>query len=218
MFTGLIETTGQITSINKKSDVWLVTITPKKSFTDLKLGDSVAVMGVCCTVVSKNDSSFSVEIMQETINVTKFKNIKTGDRVNLERAMLASSRLDGHIVTGHVDGLAYLKEIKILGNTRMLYFSSEENILSGIVHKGSVTIDGTSLTVVDSTDTYFSVSLIPTTLKETTLLDLHESDSVNIETDILGKYICKFLDKRNNPNGENISGQLTYDNLIEYGW
>ncbi|MEG1501999.1 MAG: riboflavin synthase [Synergistaceae bacterium] len=220
MFTGLIETVGILQTIKKSNDVWLLTFRAPSIYDGLHLGDSVAIMGACCTVVSLSFGSFSVEIMQETINKTKLSLINEGDHVNLERAMLLTSRLDGHIVSGHVDGMGRVSKIESFEKTKIMYFSAEKEILYGIVPKGSITIDGVSLTVVDATDEYFSVSLIPTTIKDTTLSSLITGDVVNLETDIIGKYIKKFIKGLDADKNKPAKGQsnLSMDKLLEYGW
>jgi riboflavin synthase len=134
--------------------------------------------------------------------------------------MRLDSRLDGHIVSGHIDGLAKVDKIETYSETMKYFFNAGPDILSGIVHKGSVAIDGISLTVIDVTTDTFSVGIIPTTISETTLSELREGDAVNIETDILGKYITKFLNTRfsDADNGGEMKSSLTWDKLVKYGW
>ncbi|NLD06292.1 MAG: riboflavin synthase [Synergistaceae bacterium] len=220
MFTGLIETIGTVSSIRPRGDVWLFDVEAPKIAEDLRIGDSVSISGSCSTVVRFDNRSFSTEIMEETRKKTKFGNLKIGSRVNLERAMKLDSRLDGHIVSGHIDGLAKVHKIEVYPETMKYFFISGPDILSGIVPKGSVAIDGISLTVIDVTPETFSVGIIPTTISETTLSELKEGDAVNIETDILGKYISKFLESRfpdANQGGE-MKNSLTWDKLVKYGW
>ena len=220
MFTGLIETVGKVTSISQHGDVWKINMSAPAIAHELRIGDSVAVMGACSTVMERSNDFFSVEIMEETRLRTKLGRLKPFASVNLERAMRLDSRLDGHLVAGHVDGTASLVRIVHEPNTRKYYFSASTDILSGIVPKGSVTIDGVSLTVIDADDEHFSVGLIPTTLAETTLGFLKAGDEVNIETDMVGKYIMKFMQAQfsDKDNTTEMKNSLTWDKLIKYGW
>ena len=220
MFTGLIETIGKVAAIHPRGDVWQLDIEAPRIAGELRLGDSVSVSVACSTVVRSDSRSFSIEIMEETRMKTKLGNLKSGSAVNLERAMRVDSRLDGHIVSGHIDGLAEVNKIEIFPETRKYYFNAPQDILSGIVPKGSVAIDGISLTVIDVTQSTFSVGIIPTTISETTLSELKEGDAVNIETDMLGKYITKFLETRfsNSDMGGEMKNSLTWDKLVKYGW
>ncbi len=220
MFTGLIETIGKVSAIHPRGDVWQFDIEAPKIAGELRIGDSVSISGACSTVIRSDDRFFSIEVMEETRKKTKLGNLKNGSRVNLERAMRLDSRLDGHIVSGHVDGLAKVDKIETYPETMKYFFNAGPDILSGIVPKGSVAIDGISLTVIDVTTDTFSVSIIPTTISETTLSQLKEGDAVNIETDILGKYITKFLNTRfsDADKGEEMKNSLTWDKLVKYGW
>ena len=220
MFTGLIETIGKVSAIHPRGDVWQLDIEAPKIAGELRIGDSVSISGACSTVVRSDNRSFSIEIMEETRNKTKLGDLKNGSRVNLERAMRLDSRLDGHIVSGHIDGLAKVDKIETYPETMKYFFNAGPDILSGIVHKGSVAIDGISLTVIDVTTDTFSVGIIPTTISETTLSELREGDAVNIETDILGKYITKFLNTRFSEadEGGEMKSSLTWDKLVKYGW
>lgn len=216
MFTGLIETVGHINSLQAQKDIWLLDIAAPSISTQLKNGDSVAVSGACLTVVSHNDTAFTAQMMDETASRTKLGKLKTGDSVNLERAMRADSRFDGHIVSGHVDGVAQVAKIEANSKTKKFFFSAADNIISGIVSKGSVTIDGVSLTVIDA-DGLFSVELIPTTLAETSLCELQIGSSVNIETDILGKYVARYIETHF--AGRNAGNEtVTWEKLAENGW
>ena len=198
MFTGLIETVGTLSAIHPKDDVWKLDIVAPKIAGELRIGDSVSISGACSTVVRSDSRSFSVEIMEERLD----------------------SRLDGHIVSGHIDGLAYVSKIEISPKTRKYYFEAPPELLSGIVPKGSVAIDGISLTVIDVDAESFSVGIIPTTISDTTLSELKEGDAVNIETDMIGKYITKFLNARFSgaENTDEVKNTLTWDKLVKYGW
>lgn len=220
MFTGLIETIGVITGVSRQGEVVLLDISAPDISGELKRGDSVAVSGACLTVVSKNSASFTAEMMQETVRVTKFNGIKAGTRVNLERAMRADSRFDGHFVAGHVDGTARVAEIEDYGRTRKYTFSAGRELTSVMIEKGSVAIDGVSLTLTDVGEESFSVGIIPTTLSDSTVSDLKKGDTVNIETDMIGKYIIKLL-STGTAGKEQAGGAkntLTWDKLAECGW
>jgi riboflavin synthase len=219
MFTGLIETVGSVISIRPEGDVWRLDVAAPKISAELSIGDSVCVSGACNTVVRRDADSFSVEMMEETRKRTKLGSLKPGARVNLERAMRLDARLDGHLVAGHVDGLAELTKIEAQPRTRKYYFKASAEILAGIVEKGSVCIDGVSLTVIDATGGFFSVGIIPTTLADTSLAELKVGDSVNIETDMIGKYVLKFLNEKFSENDKSeMKNSLTWDKLVEYGW
>lgn len=213
MFTGLIETVGILSGIVPKNDVVELTISAPDIAGELHMGDSVSISGACSTVTVFCASSFKVEIMPETQKRTKLGTLRTGSRVNLERALRVDSRLDGHLVAGHVDGTGRVLKTETLGLTKKIYFSADGKILSEIVEKGSVAIDGVSLTVIDATDEFFSVGVIPTTLRETTMGELRPHDLINIETDMIGKYIMKYIKKNNNPDDT-----LTWEKLREYGY
>lgn len=158
-------------------------------------------------------------MMEETRKRTRLGSLKPGARVNLERAMKLDARLDGHLVAGHVDGLAELTKIEAQPRTRKYYFKAPAEILSGIVEKGSVCLDGVSLTVIDAASGFFSVGVIPTTLADTTLAELKIGDSVNVETDMIGKYVLKFLNEKFSGNDKSeMKNSLTWDKLVEYGW
>ena len=169
MFTGLIETVGTVVTITPLGDVTELSIYAPAIAPELRHGDSVAISGACQTVTFKDANSFKVQMMPETLARTKLGGLRTGARVNLERAMRLDTRIDGHLVAGHVDGVAEVAKIEALDDTRKIYFTADERLLDGIVEKGSVTVDGVSLTVIDAEAEFFSVGVIPTTLAETTI-------------------------------------------------
>ncbi len=214
MFTGLIEEVGIITQFNKTSDGAVIKVNATFEG-DVKLGDSISVNGVCLTVIDINSNILSFEVSKETLSVTNFSNLKAGNRVNLERAMRADARFDGHIVSGHIDGTAKIKDIIKDGFSYEYEFYAEKDILKYIVKKGSVSINGISLTVSKVKDNSFSVEIIPHTLDKTNLKYLEIGNNVNIETDILSKYIEKFLYLANN-NKE--KSTITINMLEENGY
>ncbi len=208
MFTGLVEEIGIIKSVSQAKNGKIFEVSASFS-NELKLGESVAINGACQSVTLINSSSFQFFSMQETLNNTNLNSLKVGDSVNLERALTLSSRLDGHLVQGHIDSVAKLKSIKVLGDYSDYIFECDTKY---IVLKGSVAINGISLTVSGVNDNSFKVSIIPQTLEKTNLKDTKAGDVVNIETDILGKYVEKFLSSKDNKKG------LTLDFLRENGF
>lgn len=200
MFTGLVEAMGQVVCVQKtgQSVKLLVRANELKSnINELKaniaIGDSIAVNGACLTVTKiRNDGVLSLDITPETYSRINTQALATGHKVNLERALSMQSLLAGHIVTGHIDGTAYLKSLVITGNSIVMEFSTQHDLLSLMVEKGSVAVDGVSLTIASIGDSSFSVALIPHTIANTTLQFLKEKDKVNIECDIIAKYVKKF--------------------------
>jgi len=188
MFTGLIEKTSKVENI-------LITscgakIAFEADFNDVKIGDSIAVNGACLSIVEVKNNLYSADVMKETLKLTNLKNLKKGDIINLERAMPVTSRFQGHIVSGHVDNVAKVKNISKDGFSLRMRFDCNTDL---IVKKGSVAINGASLTVTDVENNSFEVSLIPETIENTNLSTLKVGDIVNIEYDILAKYIQKFV-------------------------
>lgn len=193
MFTGIVEETGKIVKIENGSKSSRLTVKGNKIFSDLKQGDSVAVNGVCLTVTEFSEGLFSADIMNETLSRSNLGGLKQGSLVNLERAMIADGRFGGHIVSGHIDGTGMIAKI-IRDDIAVWYtISADKKIMKYIIEKGSVTIDGISLTVAKVTNNDFSVSVIPHTAKETILGMKKVGDTVNLENDIVGKYIEHFL-------------------------
>ncbi|MEW6614924.1 MAG: riboflavin synthase [Thermodesulfobacteriota bacterium] len=195
MFTGLIEGVGTIKKIGKKGGSMTLFIESNLDLTETKTGDSISVDGVCLTIVEVMSKEFRAEVSPETLQRTTLREIKEEQKVNLERAMRISDRLGGHLVLGHVDGIGKIREVsKDINSTRMK-ISASKDIMKYIIEKGSVAIDGISLTVNECTDDNFGVNIIPHTAGHTTLSDKKAGDSVNIENDIIGKYVERFLDK-----------------------
>ena len=191
MFTGLVEAIGTVKSFSRKGTYYTLTVEAGISG-GLSLGQSVSVSGACLTVTRNDSRTFDVEMMQETFSRTWFgRGLRPGTRVNLERAMRLTDRLDGHLVLGHVDGVAALREIRGTDTKEAVFVPENRELLRGIVEKGSVAVDGISLTVIDAGSESFSVGIIPATLAATTLGGLRAGGVVNIETDILGKYVAR---------------------------
>lgn len=197
MFTGIIEEIGIVKNILRGENASIV-VECVKVVEDVKIGDSIAIDGVCQTVTAFDKNSFTAQVSQETLNVTTFSKIKAGTKVNLERALTLNSRLGGHIVTGHIDGLAKVKNIQHRGEFFNIKFETEKEITKYIAKKGSITINGISLTIADISSNEFDIAVIPQTFKNTNLNQLQIGDFVNIEVDILAKYVEKILSTGNN--------------------
>lgn len=190
MFTGLIQEKGRISRMVKhQHNIKLTCKASRKLLADYKIGDSMAINGVCLTCVAKAGDMFTVDIMPETFRRTMFSTCRIGDLVNLELAMSANARFEGHLVTGHVDGVATLVQKKSDETALVLSFAFPKELEGQLVARGSIAVNGVSLTVVSVESAQFSVSLIPHTAKETNLASLKKGDKVNIETDILAKYM-----------------------------
>ncbi|WP_313342201.1 riboflavin synthase [Sedimentibacter sp.] len=193
MFTGLIEEIGIIEAIINGKQSMKLSVKAKKILENINIGDSISTNGVCLTVTDFTKNSFTVDVMPETMRKTNLGKLKNGSCVNLERALKVSDRLGGHLVSGHIDGTGSIKGYKDEYNATWVTVETNRNIIKYIIPKGSISIDGTSLTVVDVFDNSFRVSLIPITKKETILLTKKIGDEVNLECDIVGKYIERFL-------------------------
>jgi len=198
MFTGIVEETGLVKKFTKNSDSAILQVECKDVLDGTKIGDSIAVNGVCQTVVGMDNNSFTVEVSLETLSVTNFTDLKSGQIVNLERALTLNSRLGGHIVLGHVDCCAKFLSKQNYGDFYNLEFEIPESQSKYVVTKGSVTINGISLTVAGIVNNKFKIAVIPHTYENTNLSALQPGDFVNIETDILGKYVEKFLSIKDN--------------------
>ncbi len=211
MFTGIIETVGEITAIEEKGNYRHLTIRPEKKMDNIELGESISIDGCCLTVTDWKKDVFTVEASQETLRLTIVGQYKIGHRVNLERALLASSRLGGHIVAGHVDCIGTISRRRKIGNSIELAVKYPEEFDDYLVTKGSVAISGISLTVNEIKGGIFTVNVIPFTRKETTTDFFKVGAKVNLEFDILGKYAVKLIKKGN-------KDKLTIDKFIESGW
>lgn len=193
MFTGIIEEMGEIVSIQKASVSAVLSIQASKVLEGTQIGDSIAVNGICLTVTTIRGQVFTADVMAETLRRSSLGKLTKGSKVNLERAMAADGRFGGHIVSGHIDGTGVIASMKREENAVWVEITTPYELLRYIVEKGSIAIDGISLTVAALTDSSFSVSLIPHTGQETTLLSKKPGDPVNLENDIVGKYVERFL-------------------------
>lgn len=216
MFTGIIEEIGIVKSVKSK----VITIEANKIFEDLKLGDSVSVNGTCLTVASFENKIFhkifNADITLETLSRTNLGELKSGFKVNLERALTLNGRLGGHIVSGHIDGVGIIKNISKNSDDIKLIIEVSPNLMKYIIEKGSVAVDGISLTVAEVNKNNFSVAIIPHTLKETILYYKKTGDKVNIENDIIGKYVEKLLSFNNINNDKNSNINMEF--LIKNGF
>ena len=195
MFSGIIEETGRVESINKSSRGLRLSISGQEVLKDLAIDDSIAVNGVCLTVVERNEHAFYVEAVEETLKRTTLGILKVGDRVNLERALRVSDRLGGHFVQGHVDGVGKVVDFQDQLGGKLLSVLVPQNLMKYVIEKGSLAIDGVSLTVASVAGNIITIALIPHTLDKTTLGTLQVGDRVNIEVDLIGKYIENLLAK-----------------------
>ncbi len=217
MFTGIIEEVGVIRSIRMGANSAVITIQADKVMEDIHIGDSISMNGVCLTVTSFDEHSYSVDIMHESLKRTNLGLMKSGSRVNLERAMPAYGRFGGHIVAGHVDGTGRITSMKKDDNAVWIHIDTEPSVLKYIVEKGSIAIDGISLTVAAVDDRSFSVSVIPHTGANTTLLDKRPGETVNLETDMIGKYVEKLLAFREEEEDSSPS-RITMEFLAKNGF
>ena len=213
MFTGIIEELGTVGQMDRRPDSIKLSIQARKVLEGTQLGDSIAVNGVCLTVTSMTDSSFTADVMHETMRRSSLSDIKSGSKVNLERAMQVGGRLGGHIVSGHIDGVGHIARIASDGIARVITISIPKDMEPFIVEKGSIAIDGISLTVVSVGNSQFSVSIIPHTMAHTTLIDKHPGAVVNLETDVIGKYVHSFTTAHTGKR----SG-ITMETLLENGF
>ena len=220
MFTGIIEEMGTVSSIAEGSLSAVITIQAFKVLEGSQTGDSIAVNGVCLTVTSIHGSFFTADVMAETLRKSSLGSLSKGSHVNLERAMPMNGRFGGHIVSGHIDGTGTVVSKVKEDNAVWVKINASQDILKYIVLKGSVAIDGTSLTVAGLDDSTFSVSVIPHTASETILLQKSTGDIVNLENDIIGKYIERLLSFQNNNDYRDTcsSPALTVDFLLENGF
>lgn len=221
MFTGIVEEIGTVVSISKGVQSSKLTLQGDVIFEDMHIGDSIAVNGVCLTVTTKTSNTFTVDVMAETLRRSSLGNLTNGSKVNMERAMAANGRFGGHIVSGHIDGTGEIESFVKEDNAMWVTIKTPAKILKYIIEKGSITIDGISLTVAYVDNHCFKVSLIPHTAANTTLLSKKPGDIVNLENDIVGKYIDKLLhfkdDSEEEQRGKKESG-ISMDFLAQNGF
>ncbi len=213
MFTGIIETTGKVASTTTVAGGRRITIDAGILASDAKLGASIAINGVCLTITSIDNSRLGFDVITETLDRTNLGSLKTGSNVNLERALKPESRMDGHFVQGHVDGIA--KVVKKIASDKewVLWLQSDETVRDFVIPKGSIAIDGISLTIAKVEGDTFSVAIIPTTLEHTNLSERSIGDRVNIESDIVARTVVCHLRRMGNSNES-----MTMDSLREHGF
>lgn len=210
MFTGIVEEVGAVISSVPRGTGAVLEMSTGLPLEEIRTGDSLSVSGACLTVTGKGSRRFSADVSAETLSRTTLRSLRAGSRVNLERAMAVSGRLGGHLVYGHVDGTGTVHEIRPAGDSRVFHIHTDPSIMKLVVFKGAVAVDGVSLTVSAVRPNGFEVTLIPLTLDRTTFGAMRPGDMVNVETDIVGKYILRFLESK----GSGISG----DFLKKYGF
>lgn len=221
MFTGIIEEVGSVASIRKGAHSCVLTVNASRVLEDVHLGDSIATNGVCLTVTSFTSHSFSADVMHETLNRSSLGSLHIGSPVNLERAMLAGGRFGGHIVSGHIDGVGTISSIKEDDNAVWYTVEAPSNILRYIIEKGSITLDGVSLTVAKVTNSNFSVSIIPHTRAQTNLASKKVGDVLNLENDLVGKYVERLMLQpiaASQEQPEQKSSGITKEFLSHYGF
>jgi riboflavin synthase len=213
MFTGIVEDTGKVSKIIQRGQEKRLIVELPPHLTEVQLGDSININGVCLTIVQKNDQKIELDLSLETLERTALWELKEGDHVNLERALRMTDRLGGHIVTGHVDGIGDIVEKREERGFLHLRIRIPESVSRYLVQKGSIAIDGISLTVNDYQQGEIQMTLIPHTIEKTTLRQKRVGDHVNLEADILGKYVEKFLDR-----GDKKIGQVDLSFLKDHGF
>ena len=217
MFTGLIEGLGEIKEVKRIGEGMILAVMPHFEASDIEIGESIAVNGVCLTVTGLKDNGFEADVSAETLACTTTGMLKQGDDVNLERALRVSDRLGGHFVSGHIDGLGRILKNEKVERSYRLRIGLEENLSRYTLEKGSIAIDGISLTINRCQNTYVEVNIIPQTSRETTILKKKVGDPVNVETDMIGKYVEKFFTQ---PEGSRTGSTSKIDEkmLTEYGF
>ncbi len=216
MFTGLIEEIGEITQFTTSKDFAQLSIKAQKILTNLQIGDSISVNGICLTVNDFNSIEFKADLMKATLEKTNLISKKIGDKVNLERAMQLQSRIGGHLISGHIDCFGKITNIQELQNNKIIEIETPDKLKKHIIQQGSIAVDGISLTINQITTARFTVSIIPHTMKETTLSFSEIGDLVNLEADLIGKYVYTFLENRKNQ--DDIKSSLTRESLAEQGF
>ena len=218
MSTGIVEEVGTIRFLQMRGNSGSISIVANKVLDGTQIGDSIAVNGICLTVTSLLSDGFTADVMAETVRRSGLDQAKMGDSVNLERAMAADGRVGGHIVSGHIDGTGVIREYRREENAVWVTIATSPEILSLIVEKGSICIDGISLTVATVSEQSFQVSIIPHTAVETTLIRKHTGDVVNLENDVVGKYVQRLLEGASLKTQAKAKSTLTMETLQELGF
>jgi riboflavin synthase len=218
MFTGLVEGTGTVKAVTRRGEDLQLTVRPLVDMSDIRTGDSLSVSGVCLTVTDVKEGALSVDVSGESLSRSTLGYLKLGDEVNLERALRFTDRLGGHLVSGHVDGVGSLLKTERQQRSWILKIAMEAGLLRYVIEKGSIAVDGISLTVNRCEKTAFEVNVIPETGRVTTILKKKVGDLVNIETDLIGKYIEKFLVTEKSSVPETRSSPINEEMLKKYGF
>lgn len=219
VFTGIVEEIGTVVSIRKGAKSSSLTLQGSQIFDDMHIGDSIAVNGVCLTVTERMANTFTADVMAETLRRSSLGSLSKGSQVNMERAMAANGRFGGHIVSGHIDGTGEIESFVREDNAVWVTVRAPERLLKYIIEKGSIAMDGISLTVAYVDDHCFKVSLIPHTAGNTTLLTKKPGDVVNLENDVVGKYVDKLLHyEKSESENENVPGRISMDFLAQNGF
>lgn len=209
MFTGIIEATGKLSAIQQRgADITITIDSPKLDFSDVKLGDSIASNGVCLTVTKLGKHSFDADVSSETLAYTLFGHYKTGQLINLEKAMLPTTRMGGHLVSGHVDGVSSVTKIEASGRAWHIWLSLPKALAHYIAAKGSVTVDGVSLTVNELSTEAFRLTIVPHTAEQTTISRLKVGSKVHLEVDLIARYLERLLSKDNGSASSGVSMAL----------
>ena len=216
MFTGIVEAVGHISKIERQSDDIRLTINSGKlDLADVQLGDSIATNGVCLTVVKIKADGYVADVSAETVALTGFARYQVGQKVNLEKAVMPTTRLGGHMVSGHVDGVASVYQRQLRGKAIEFWLESPAELSRYIAHKGSITIDGVSLTVNEVDGNRFRLTIVPHTADETTLVTLQSGDKVNIEVDLIARYLERLMQAKSEPQ---TTGGVTLETLAKAGF
>ena len=216
MFTGIIEAVGTLRKLERKGDdIRLTVASGKLDLNDVRLGDSIATNGVCLTVVQQLADGYVADVSAETVSLTGFAHYKVGTKVNLEKAVTPTTRLGGHMVSGHVDGIAMVEQRLVRGQAIEFWLAAPAELGRYIAHKGSITIDGVSLTVNEVDGSQFRLTIVPHTAGETTLIDLQAGDMVNIEVDLIARYLERLM---NYDGKDSKSGGVTMEMLARAGF
>ncbi|MDY6971315.1 MAG: riboflavin synthase [Thermodesulfobacteriota bacterium] len=218
MFTGLVEGIGKVKAIRRLRDDMSVTVTPLVEFPDCRVGDSISVDGVCLTVTEVARDAFGMDVSGETLSRSTLGLLRQGDEVNLERALRLSDRLGGHLVLGHVDGIGVILKKKPRERSWLIRIGIDEQLSRYTIEKGSIAVDGISLTINCCDERFFETNIIPQTGTETTILKKKPGDQVNIETDVIGKYVEKFFSNDSPTRREKTDSSIDAGMLMKYGF
>ncbi len=215
MFTGLIEEKGKVVRVEGGKTGLKLTVSAPGISEDVSIGDSINVNGACLTVVAVSYPNIEFDVMPETVERSNFGSLKPGDNVNLERSLRTGGRFGGHIVLGHVDGVGIIRDIRKVGNSTLIRIEAPPNVMQYVVEKGSIAADGISLTIANYGKNWFTVAIIPHTLEVTTLGEKSIGNTINLETDIIGKYVQKFVQGKSQSSDERLISLLSEGGFLE---